>query len=186
MNTANEVPRGEGEGMRKVMYSVAASLDGYIAGPGGEFDWIPEEPAIDWNAFMDRFDTTIMGRKTYEITLEAGAEGGPPPLPTYVFTSTLTETPDAHVTLVSSEPADTVRALKKEPGKTIWLLGGGMLFAHLLAHGLVDQVEVAVVPILLGGGIPLLPESNRRIGLQLQGSQSYPGGITLLTYDVLT
>ena len=172
--------------MRKVLYSVAMSLDGYIAGPNGEFDWIPDEPAMDWTAFMDRFDVAVMGRGTYEVTAGAEVEGGPPPLPTYVFSNTLPEVSEAHMTLVRDDPAATVRALKQAPGKTIWLLGGGALFAYLLGAELVDQVEVAVVPILLGRGIRVLPDFDRHVSLRLQESKSYPRGLTLLTYDVVT
>jgi len=171
--------------MRKVLYSVAMSLDGYIAGPQGQFDWIPDEPTMDWEAFMERFDMALMGRGTYEVTAGLDVEGGPPPLPTYVFSTTLEEIPEAHMTLVRDDPAEIVRTLKQQPGKTIWLLGGGVLFAHLLAAELVDQVEVALVPILLGRGIRVLPDFDRHVSLRLLESKSYPGGITLLTYDVV-
>lgn len=167
--------------MRKVIYSVAASLDGYIAGPDGEFDWIPEEPEIDWGAFLERFDTVLVGRGTWEVL----AREGPGPtagMRTLVFSTTLEEVHDDRVTLVREGAEDAVRRLREEEGKEIWLMGGGVLFGSLLDAGLVDEIEVAVVPVLLGSGIPLLPDRDERTVLELLDSTVYPSGIASLRY----
>ncbi len=170
--------------MRRVLYSVAMSLDGYIAGPGGEFDWIPEEKTIDWGAFMGRFDTVLLGRKTYEITTAPGGEARLPDMRAIVFSRTLRGNEHPGVTVVSENAGSAVAALKREPGKDIWLMGGGVLFRSLLEAGQVDVVETAVVPILLGKGLPFLPAASRPVRLALTKTQTYPTGIILLTYDV--
>jgi dihydrofolate reductase len=170
--------------VRRVVYSVAASLDGYIAGPGDDFDWIPREPAIDWDAFMERFDTVLMGRRTYEVVAAHGPGASLPQLPTYVFSRTLQSIAQPNVTLVGDDALKVVRELRKASGKEIWLMGGGVLCASLLEAGLVDAVEVGLVPIILGDGLPFLPPVSRRIRLTLTGTQEYPSGIVLLSYVV--
>jgi dihydrofolate reductase len=170
--------------MRRVIYSVAASLDGYIAGPDGEYDWIPDEPEIDWAAFMSRFDTVLMGRTTWELV--AGQEDGPSAgLATYVFSDTLRSEDHPEVTVVRSDEARRVVAeLRRGDGKDVWLMGGGVLFRSLLEADLVDVVEVGLVPVLLGRGLPLLPEAVTRRRLILSETKQYPTGILLLTYSV--
>lgn len=117
--------------MRRVRYSVAMSLDGFIAGPKGEIDWIVMDPDIDFGALMGAFDTVLLGRKTYEATRQQGGGGGMPGMQAYVFSRTLRQTDCPGVT-VSDNPADTVVALKATSGKDIWLFGGGSLFSSLL------------------------------------------------------
>lgn len=170
--------------MRKVIYSVAASLDGFIAGPDGEYDWIPDEPEIDWGAFLGRFDTVLMGRRTWELV--AGQEDGPSAgLATFVFSDTLRSEEHPEVTVVRSDDARrAVDELRRGDGKEIWLMGGGVLFRSLLEADLVDVVEVGLVPILLGRGLPLLPQTATRLRLTLTATQQYPSGILLLTYSV--
>ena len=136
--------------MRKVVYSAAMSLDGYIAGPRGESDWIVIDPDLDFDAMLARFDTILLGRRTYAAT-RAGGGGGMPGVKSYVFSRTLQQA-DAPGVTVSADPLQTVSDLKAQPGKDIWLFGGGSLFRSLLPLGLVEVVEVAIIPVLLGGG----------------------------------
>ncbi len=151
--------------MRKVRISAAISLDGYIAGPNGEIDWIVMDPDIDFGALMGRFDTVLLGRKTYDATREQGG-GGMPGMQAVVISRSL-RAEDCEGVTVSTDPAVTVTELRREPGKDIWLFGGGELFRSMLAGRLVDTVEFAVIPVLLGGGLPLLPPPAGRIGLEL-------------------
>ena len=162
------------------------SLDGYIAGPAGEFDWIPNEPDIDWLAFMGRFDTVLMGRRTFEATLSQGDQNPATGMRTYVFSRTLLARDHPNVIVVRDRATDVVAELRRESGKEIWLMGGGVLFQSLLEAGLVDAVEAAVVPILLGGGAPFLPAPARRTRLELTDLKRYAtSGIVLLTYNAV-
>ena len=126
------------------------SLDGYIAGPKGEADWIIMDPDIDFRAHFAQFDTVLIGRRTFE-GMEAGAMPG---MKTLVLSRTLRQ-PDYPEVMILAENAEaTLTALRAESGKDIWLFGGGILFRSLLDAGLVDTVEVALIPVPLGGGIP--------------------------------
>jgi dihydrofolate reductase len=171
--------------MKRVVYSVASSLDGYIAGPKGEFDWIPMDPDIDFAAMLLRFDTLVMGRKTYDVTRAQPDAPAMPGVKTYVFSRTLRGEDCPGVT-VSADPVGTVRALKAEAGKDIWVFGGGELFRVLLEAGLVDVVEVGLVPVLVGGGLPMLALPAPRTRLKLVKHRRYEkSGIVLLEYDVV-
>ena len=165
--------------MKRVRYSVAMSLDGYIAGPNGEYDWIVMDPHIDFGAIFSQFDTLLMGRKTYEVTKAQGDSGMTKGIETYVFSRTLLQADCPGVTVVSDNLEGTVATLKEKPGKDIWLFGGGSLFRSLLGLGLVDSVEVAVVPVLLGGGVPLLLDPASRTQLKLSKHKVYPKTGTL-------
>ena len=171
--------------MRQLRYSVAASLDGFIAGPNGEFDWILVDPEIDFAAMYAGFSGLVMGRRSYDVFAATGGQEGPA-LPTYVYSRTLTEGERDGVTFVrDAEPH--VRALKQSGhGKPLWLWGGGELFRQLATAGLVDGVDVAVIPILLGAGIPLLPPPCDRLPLQLRRHHLYATtGTLFLEYDVV-
>ena len=172
------------EPMKRVRYSVAMTLDGFIAGPNGESDWIIMDPDIDFNAIFDAFDTIVLGRKTYEATRQ-GREGVEMPgVQTYVFSRTL-RPEDCPGVIVSADPKETLNALKAKEGKDIWLFGGGSLFRSLLELGLVDAVEVALMPVLLGDGIPLLPSPMLMTKLKLVSQQIYEKtGTVSLEYEV--
>jgi dihydrofolate reductase len=158
--------------MRRVRFSVAVSLDGYIAGPNGEYDWILMDSDIDLGALMGAFDTVLLGRKTYDMTRQQ-AGGGMPGMQAYVFSRTLRQEDCPGVT-VSSTLKETVAALRGANGKDIWLFGGGELFRSLLELRLVDSVELAVIPVLLGGGIPLLPHPATHTRLRFVNHRVYP------------
>jgi dihydrofolate reductase len=170
--------------MRQLRYSVAASLDGYIAGPHGEFDWIPMDPDIDFAAMYAGFSAIVMGRKSYDVYVATGGGVGPA-LPVFVYSRALPEGERDGATFVRDAEAH-VRDLKAADGKPIWLWGGGELFAHLASTGLVDGVDVAIIPILLGGGLPLLPAPGPRLPLRLRGHRLYRRtGTMFLEYDVV-
>ena len=147
------------------------SLDGFIADEDGGYDWIVMDPAIDFPALIAQFDTLIMGRGTYEVA--GGGGPGFKGVRTYVVSRTLDPTEHPKVTIVSDDVEMFVAGLKKQQGKDIWLFGGGSLFGSLLELGLVDAVEVAIIPVLLGDGIPLLPDPAMSSKLKLKSHRIY-------------
>jgi dihydrofolate reductase len=170
--------------MRRIRYSVAARLDGFIAGPNGEYDWIAEDPSLDLATRFAGFDTLLMGRKTYDLTASQPGLLKSMGMEAFVVSTTLRPADHPDVTIISDRVKEAVAALKAQTGKDIWLFGGGMLFRALLDAGLVDAVELAVSPILLSCGVPLLPEGSK-CKLRLAECQSMPdSGILLLNYDV--
>ncbi len=172
--------------MRKVVYGGAMSLDGFIAGPNGEYDWIVMDPDIDFAALMRRYDTFLIGRKTFEIMRRMGDAAPPSPgIRNIVFSRTLRPEDCPQATL--SDNAERVVAdLRGEPGKDIALFGGGELFRSLLSAGLVDEVSVNVIPVLLGSGIPLLPPPAERARLKLKTHRVYEmTGTVGLDYDIV-
>ena len=169
---------------RRLRYGVAMSLDGFIAGPNGEYDWIVMDPSIDFAAMYKEFDTAVMGRKTYEVLTAQGGHGAMPGLEVVVFSRTLAPATYRGVRILNDDPSEVVATLKTKPGRDIWLYGGGALFRSLLDAGLVDTVEVAVVPVLLGAGIPLLPP-GATTKLILADQKKLPAsGIMALSYSV--
>jgi dihydrofolate reductase len=170
---------------RRLRYSVAMSLDGYIAGPNGEYDWITMDPDIDFGEIFSEFDTLIMGRKTFELMATQG-DGTYPGMKTIVVSRTLKQSEFPKVTIVSNNVADVVKELKAQPGKDIWLFGGGELFRSLLADGLVDGVGAAIVPVVIGGGVPFLPAPAKHTKLKLIKHKLYPkSGIMSVEYAVV-
>jgi dihydrofolate reductase len=169
--------------MRRVRYQVACSLDGFIAGPDGDFGWIPPEPTFDFDALYAQFDTLLMGRRTYETVRSAGQDlfGGKEVI---VASRSLRPEDCPGIEVVSEGLEARISELRDGPGRDIWLYGGGNLFAQMLARDIVDTVEPAIMPILLGGGVPLLPSPAVRRRLKLAGHQAYPGGMILLEYEV--
>lgn len=169
---------------RRLRYQVAVSLDGFIAGPNGEYDWIVSDPSIDFSALYKEFDTVVMGRKTYEVVTAQGGHGAIPGLEVLVFSRSLPPATYPGVRIINDEPGDVVGALKQKSGRDIWLFGGGSLFRALLDAGLVDAVELAVMPVLLATGIPLLPQ-GLSTKLQLVDHKVLPAsGIVSLSYAV--
>jgi len=171
--------------MRRIRYSVAMSLDGFIAGPNGEIDWIVEDSEIDFSEILSGFDTLLMGRKTYDTAMSMGPSGMPP-MKAVVVSRTLRAEDHPDITIISDNLHEAVKRLQSEPGKDIWLFGGGELFRNLLDSGLVDGVETAIIPVVLGGGIPMLPHGGQRATLKLVKHRLYASsGIMILDYLVV-
>ena len=170
--------------MRQLRYSVASSLDGFIAGPNGEYDWIVIDPDIDFAAMYEGYSGLVMGRKSYEVAGSSEMPG--PKLPIYVYSRTAREGERNGVTFVR-DAVPHVRTLKETAdGKPLWLWGGGELFGELAHAGLVDGVEVAVIPVVLGAGVPLMSAKGPRLSLELRRHRLYAGtGTMFLEYDVL-
>ena len=171
--------------MRNLRYSVAASLDGYIADAAGGFDWIPHDPTVDFAALFAHVDIVLMGRRTYDVMRAQTGPAWKKGTRVYVVSRTLAPGERADMTVVRDDPAALAESLRHEEGSgEIWLFGGGQLFATLLAARQVDVVEVTVVPVLLGAGVPLLALGAGRTALTLVHSRVYPSGMVTLNYTV--
>jgi dihydrofolate reductase len=188
--------------MRKLIYYVACTVDGFIARADGSFDCFLTEgehfadliesfpetipshlrDALGISAGNKRFDAVLMGRATYEVGLKLGVTNPYPQMRQYLFSRTMRESPDENVALVSEDAVAAVRELKKHTGKDIWLCGGGELAATLFPE--INELILKVNPVLLGSGIPLFSGFVSHNALQLAMSKSYSNGFMLLHYCV--
>jgi dihydrofolate reductase len=177
--------------MRKVVYSLTNSLDNFIARADGASDWIlmGDEVMNEFSKFFEKFDTVLVGRKTYDVAWAqsqetGGEEAGFMGMKTYVFSRTMKERSGEGVSIVTENAAEFVRGLKGESGKGIWLMGGGDLAASLFKENLIDEISLAIQPVMLGSGIPLFPETGKQIDLELLECKPYKNGIVVLSYRV--
>ncbi len=176
--------------MRHVVLYIAASLDGYIARKDGSIDWLPVPQAggedYGYGSFLETVDILLMGRKTYDQVLTLG------PWPyadrrCIVFSGTRAGQRDGRVEFLDCDIAACVRELKKKPGDgVIWLVGGAEIIAACLAGDVVDKIILTTVPVLLGEGIRLFPETNWATRLQLCDVRAYPDGLVQQTYVALS
>ena len=171
--------------MRSVVYSLATSLDGFIAGPEEQIDWLFDGSGEDYGmtAFFESIDTVFMGRKTQEV----GAQHGMPAyegMKNYVFSRTIPSGQSDALEYVNGDPALLVNQLKQGPGKDMWLVGGGDLARQFLEAKLVDTVVAAVHPVILGAGIPFMAPTYVCQPLYLESCVPYPDGLVLLRYRV--
>jgi dihydrofolate reductase len=172
--------------MSKIRYIVAMTLDGFIAGPNGEADWILMDPDINFAELWAQFDTLLMGRKTYDAAKSRLGEAFMQGMKTVVISRTLRPADHPGLTVLSNLTRDHIQSLRAQSVKDIWLMGGGELFRSMLAMQEVNTVEVSTMPVLLGGGLPLLPPPAQRTSLKLSGHRIYRSGIVSLVYDVQT
>jgi dihydrofolate reductase len=170
--------------MRKIRYGVAMSLDGYIAGPNDEADWIAIDSDVNFAELWAQFDTLLMGRRTDQAAIARLGETSFQGRKTFVVSRTLRQADYPEVTILSELSRDWLKALCAQSGKDIWLMGGGELFRLLLEMGAVDTVEVSVIPVLLGGGVPLLPPPGKQTKLTLSSHRIYRSGLASLIYAI--
>ena len=173
---------------RKIIVHIAASADGYIARPDGNLDWLTSRPApkgfYGMGEFMKTIDTTVMGRKTYEAGLRLGAKFDAKDR-TIVF-SRRERPADAPpgVEFVNEPVGPFVSRLRGQPGKNIWLMGGGDLIASFFDEHAIDEFVISVVPVFIGDGIPLIARRDRQVSLRLQSVAQFEDGLVQLHYSV--
>jgi dihydrofolate reductase len=170
--------------MKKIILQVAVSLDGFIEGPNGEIDWCFTDQDYGMKDFFKQIDTLFMGRKTYELMVRMGddATTGFPKLKQYVFSTTLNEVQEGII--VGDDLQSEVEKIRNEKGKNIWLFGGGNLTTSFMNLKLVDEVWLAVHPIILGGGKPLFDNLKERFSLKHLDTKTYSTGLVFLKYAI--
>jgi dihydrofolate reductase len=171
--------------MRKIILGVAVSLDGFIEGSNGEYDWCFTDQDYGLGEFMKGIDAIFFGRKSYEMMISADAPANNPwaGMKNYVFSNTL-KSSAKDFQLVSGDIVKSVDQIKNLKGKDIWLFGGASLTSNLLNAGLVDELWLSVHPILLGAGKPLFSGIEKRIKTLLLESKAYSTGLVSLRYEV--
>lgn len=174
--------------MRKLILGLAVTLDGYIEGPNGEYDWCFTDQDYGLNEFFARVDAIFIGRKSYEIAQQHAAKNGEivpglPEITEYVFSKTLKTVKESAV-LINEDSIAEARRIKELPGKDIWLYGGAELSDALMKENLVDELWLSVHPILLGSGKSLFHKQNKSVKLTLQKSKTYKTGLVSLWYTI--
>lgn len=167
--------------MRKILLNAAVSLDGFIEGPNGEYDWCFTAENYGMTDFLNRIDTIFSGRKSYELFLQADKNAWPGHA-MYVFSKTIKTFENA--TAINTNIKEIVSTLKQEQGKDIWLFGGASLTQSLLNFGLLDELHLSIHPILLGKGKALFDNIPDRLPLKLVSSKSYPSGLVQTVYEI--
>ncbi len=169
--------------MRKLILQLAVSLDNFIEGPNGEIDWCFTDQDYGMTEFLKRLDAMFIGRKSYELmqTMGDAAWPGFPKLTEYVFSNTLT-TAKQDCILIGGDIVSEIKKIKSQAGKDIWLFGGASLISECMRANLVDEIILAVHPVLLGSGKPLFQNLQERIDLKLINSTTYHSGLVMLSY----
>lgn len=169
--------------IRNVVLAVAVSLDGYIARRDGSVDWLIDDSTVDLSAYGELFDVVVAGRKTLDLEHASGGGGGPfGKMSCYIFSRTRPPGKRCGAEYVNRTPGEFVRDLKALPGKDIWLMGGGELAREFLKEDLVDGMDLAMMPVLLGDGIPLFPPGFSQRNFILVSHRAHPSGIIRAIY----
>lgn len=178
--------------MRKIILSMAVTVDGFMEGPHGETDWAVMDDEMQFDTFLEQTDTILFGRKCYDKYLKKG-----PPATTnmekglwdavfskelVVFSYTLQEVIPP-VRLVREDPVAAIQTLKKQPGNNIWVFGGASLASFLLNEGLLDEIQLGVIPVVLGAGKPLFTAIHQQIPLKTTHCKLYQSGIQTVYYE---
>ena len=168
--------------MRKIILGVAVSLDGLIEGPNGEYDWCFSDQDYGMTEFVKNVDAIFYGRKSYEMMLGVERDGNNNPfanIKSYVFSNTVKK-PFAGAELISGNIVEQVKTIQQQPGKNIWLWGGASLTTSFMNAGLIDEMNLAVHPIVLGAGKALFNDIDGRKQFTLKSSEAYSSGLVML------
>jgi dihydrofolate reductase len=168
--------------MRQTILYIASSLDGYIAGPKNQLDFLFHEEDFGYEHFIPVIDTTLMGFKTYEEVLGFGVPFPYPDKTNYVFSRQFRPADHNPVQFIKEDPAVFVARLKASPGGKIWVVGGSQLNGQLLAADLIDEIQLFIHPTALGVGIPLFKTTYAPRNFKLQHCQPHPSGVIMASY----
>jgi dihydrofolate reductase len=168
----------------QIVYSAGVSLDGYIADVNGGVDWLHDAmvkgESYGLDTFQKSIDAVVMGSRTYEKSLELGAGFGGK-TPTWVFSKRALKGKGKALTITSESPAAIVSEMSRRGLKRAWLMGGGKLASSFLAAGLLDEISLGLMPVVLGGGIPLFDGGITPTHLTVVACKQYQGGALGLT-----
>jgi dihydrofolate reductase len=169
--------------MRKVVLNLAVSLDGFIEGPNGEYDWCLTDQDYGMTEFFSTTDSIFIGRKSYEMVAGMEDEYFPVIEKIYVFSDTLLAVDHEKVEVVTSASFDTkVKTILEEEGANIWMFGGASLISAFIEKKLISQIILSVHPLLLGGGKPLFQNLTDKVDLLLVDTKTYDTGLVQLNY----
>ena len=173
--------------MKKVKLYIAASIDGYIARPDGDLEWLtgfpnPSKTDYGYKDFFASVDTVIMGNRTYHDILGMDVLWPYKDKQTYVVTHHAQETKE-NIRFISENVVETISGLRKKDGKDIWLVGGGQLISILLNADLVDEMQITYIPVILGDGISLFPSSTKELQWNLLENKGFDNEILQVKYQ---
>lgn len=173
---------------RKVIVHIGTSADGYIARPDGDLEWLTSRPApkgfYGMNDFVKTIDTKLLGRKTFELSLRLGAKFDGKDRHVVFSRQEAPAGAPPGVEFVSGDIAEFIGRLKSEPGKDLWLMGGGELIASFLDANAIDEFVISMAPVFIGDGIPLIARRGRHVQLELRSTESFEDGLVQLRYRV--
>ena len=168
--------------MRKIVAGFAISLDGYIEGPQGEYDWIIMDQEFDFTGHLKKFDTFLFGRKSYEKFKRAGNPSFPG-ITNYVISNSL-DSVDKTFILAKGDPKKTIEKIREQKGKDIAVYGGANLLSSLLDLDLIDEIQMTIIPVMLGSGKPMVATLRKRAHLTLIEVKKFGSGAVQLIYQV--
>ena len=173
---------------RKVIVHIATSADGYIARSDGDLEWLTSRPApkgfYGMDAFMKSIDTKVLGRKTYELSLQLGAKFDSSDRNIVFSRHSPPASAPLGVEFVNEPIGPFMSRLRQQPGKDIWLMGGGEIIASFLDERAIDEFVISVVPVFIGEGIPLIARRHRHVPLDLLSNERFDDGLVQLHYRV--
>ena len=169
--------------MARIVYYVAASLDGFIADSSGGVDWLPDSDSSHYGyaEFYAGVEALVMGRRTYDQVLSFG-DWPYSGKPAYVFTKSPRRDELPEVRFVEGSAVDFYREIAERYSGTVWLVGGADLADHFRQSGLIDEYQVFVIPIVLGQGVPLFGGPGMLTLLELESARAHADGVVQLRY----
>jgi dihydrofolate reductase len=166
----------------RILLNLAVSLDGFIEGPGGEFDWCFTDQDYGMSAFLARCDTVIFGRKSYETVLQFDENPYPDKMK-YIFSNAVRSVA-GKAAVLNGDVVEAVAQIKQRSNGDAWFFGGAALLEEFMRHDLIDEIHLSVHPVLLGSGKPLFSGLKTRRTLHLQDVKTYSTGLVQMIYSM--